>query len=334
MVAQSRRKLEQDGWQRELRAAYARPAELLAALDLRPAEVGLSEVAARDFPLRVPRPFVQRMIRGNARDPLLLQVLPRGLETAPASGFGDDPVGDLAAVRTPGLLHKYAGRALLILSGGCAVNCRYCFRRAFPYAGAVGRGRLEDALAVLAADASISEVILSGGDPLIWNDEALAALVQRLAAMPHLRRLRVHSRLPIVIPERATDGLCAALTGSRLPAVLVLHANHPRELDDAVLSACARLRMSGLVLLNQSVLLAGINDDATVLGTLSERLFEAGVLPYYLHLLDRVRGAAHYEVPRARARAIAVALRDGLPGYLVPRLVEERAGAAAKLPVA
>jgi EF-P beta-lysylation protein EpmB len=242
-----------------------------------------------------------------------------------------DPVGDLAARAAPGLLHKYRGRALLAMTGACAVHCRYCFRRHFPYADESAVRDPAPALEHIARDAGIHEVILSGGDPLTLSDRRLADLVRSLATIPHLRRLRVHTRLPVVLPTRVTDACLAALTQTRLPCVVVVHANHANEIDEAVGAAFANMRAAGITLLNQSVLLRGVNDDADALAHLSEALFEAGALPYYLHALDKVAGAAHFEVGESRALAVMDALRVRLPGYLVPRLVREQAGAPFKL---
>jgi EF-P beta-lysylation protein EpmB len=321
-------------WQRLLASAITDPAELLALLELPSELLPAARRAARDFPLRVPRGFAARMRKGDPRDPLLLQVLPLGEELREAPGFGADPLAEAGAMPVPGVLHKYQGRALLVTGGACAVHCRYCFRRHFPYGDAApGRGAFREALAYLAGDASLSEVILSGGDPLVLRDEQLAPLAARLAAIGHLRRLRVHSRLPVVLPERVDAGLLGWLGRGRLEAVLVIHANHPAEIDGAVLAALNRLRAAGVTVLNQAVLLRGVNDRADVLAALSGTLFGAGVLPYYLHALDRVRGAAHFEVAEADARALLDELRRRLPGYLVPRLVREVPGAPYKLPL-
>jgi EF-P beta-lysylation protein EpmB len=261
-------------------------------------------------------------------------VLPQLAELYEAPGFTDDAVGDLATMRAHGLLHKYEGRALLIAAGSCAVNCRYCFRRHFPYAGELAAAHAwREAVDCLAGDDSIREVILSGGDPLVLSTRKLTDLTDALRDVPHVIRLRIHSRLPVVLPERIDDAFCAWLSGLPLQRVVVLHANHPNELDASVEAACARLREAGATLLNQSVLLRGVNDDAAALAGLSERLFACGVLPYYLHQLDRVRGTAHFEVPDARARGLVDGLRARLPGYLVPRLVRELPGESAKTPI-
>jgi EF-P beta-lysylation protein EpmB len=286
------------------------------------------------FGLRVPRGYLRRIPKGDPDDPLLRQVLPLGAELLAAPGYGPDPVGDAAATARPGLLHKYRGRALLITTGACAVHCRYCFRRQFPYGETrIGAAQWGQIRAYLEADPGIDEVILSGGDPLVLSDQRLAELVQRLDAVAQLKRLRIHSRVPVVLPERIGPGLLAGLADSRLRRLLVLHANHPRELNAEVAAALAALREAGIDLLNQSVLLAGVNDREAILAELSERLFDCGVLPYYLHLLDRVQGAAHFAVDEAKAKALMQSLRARLPGYLVPRLVLEQAGAVSKTPL-
>lgn len=289
--------------------------------------------AAKDFPFLVTRAYADRMAKGDPADPLLRQVLPAAEEMLAVPGYGDDPVGDGAALAAPGVLHKYRGRALLITTGACAIHCRYCFRRAFPYADAqLHKSREDAALDYLAADASIGEVILSGGDPLLLSDERLTALLCRLAEIPHLKRIRIHSRVPLVLPSRIGAGLPSVLSGTRLQAVLVIHANHAQELDSTVDAALSRLRGEGVTLLNQAVLLRGVNDSVQALAELSETLFLQGVLPYYLHLLDKAAGTSHFDLPLAQALALHRELRDTLPGYLVPRLVREQAGQAAKTP--
>ena len=319
-------------WQRELAHVVTEPSELLGLLGLGEEWRAAAEAAARTFPLRVPRGFVARMRHGDPRDPLLLQVLPLAAELVSTPGFSTDPVGDHAALRAPGVLHKYQGRVLLTATGACAVHCRYCFRRHFPYEEANAsvdgwRGALE----VIGADVSITEVILSGGDPLTLSDRRLSDFVEQLARLPHVTRLRLHSRLPVVLPERVTTLLCDALTGTRLRVVMVIHANHAQEIDASVHRACARLIERGFLLLNQSVLLRGVNDSVEALAQLSEALFASGVLPYYLHQLDRVQSAAHFEVADETALALHAGINARLPGYLVPRLVREIPGAAGKM---
>ncbi|HJR11388.1 MAG TPA: EF-P beta-lysylation protein EpmB [Rhodanobacteraceae bacterium] len=320
-------------WRQSLRDAVTDPGELLALVGL-PQLASRLPVADAGFAMKVPRGFVARMRHGDPRDPLLLQVLPQLAELDDAPGFTDDAVGDLDAVAAHGVLHKYEGRALLIAAGSCAVNCRYCFRRHFPYAEELAAAHVwREAIDCLSKDTSIREVILSGGDPLVLSTQKLTDLTDGLHGAPHVIRLRIHSRLPVVLPERIDDAFCVWLSGLPFQRVVVLHANHPHELDASVEAACAHLREAGATLLNQSVLLRGVNDDADALTRLSERLFACGVLPYYLHQLDRVRGTSHFEVPDARARGLVDSLRARLPGYLVPRLVRELPGANAKRPV-
>ena len=320
-------------WRQLWRDAVTDVHELLALLGLQHL-AGRLPMADAGFTLRVPRGFVARMRHGDARDPLLLQVLPQLAELDEVPGFVTDAVGDMAARTGHGVLHKYQGRALLIASGSCAINCRYCFRRHFPYGEEMAAaGQWRQALEHLRQDDSISELILSGGDPLALATPKLEELSRGLAELPHVTRLRIHTRLPVVLPERIDASFLAWLGALPLQKVLVLHANHANELDASVDAACARLRDAGATLLNQSVLLRGINDDAATLSTLSERLFAAGVLPYYLHQLDRVQGTAHFEVDDAHALMLMDTLRARLPGYLVPRLVREVSGDASKRPL-
>lgn len=321
-------------WQQILAEAVTRPAELCDILGLDPALIAPALQAAEGFPLRVPRGFIARMRRGDPHDPLLLQVLPAGAELRAVEGFSLDPVGDMASRASTGLLHKYSGRALLVATGACAVHCRYCFRRHFPYSeeSALADG-WEAAVGHLRDDPSISEIILSGGDPLSLSDRRLTQLTDALKSAPHIRRLRIHTRYPVVLPERVDDGLLKWLSGLSLQKVVVIHANHANELNDEVHRACRDLESSGAMLLNQSVLLAGVNDSIAALAALSEALFAMRVLPYYLHVLDRVQGAAHFEIAADRALELHAGLMQTLPGYLVPKLVREVPGAASKTPV-
>ena len=316
------------------------PRELADATGLAPATAALldsadAREAARRFPLRVPRELVARMRRGDVNDPVLRQFAPSAEEIRPAAGWTVDPLAEAEASPVAGLLHKYRGRVLLIVTGACPVHCRYCFRRHFPYGEhALSDQALERAIDYVRADASIHEVILSGGDPLSLDDEALAALEAKLSAIPHLRRLRIHTRWPIAIPARVNAALLDWLGGSRLRPLIVVHANHPAEIDDGVVAALGSLRGRGLTVLNQSVLLRGVNDSADVLCALSESLDLAGVLPYYLHLLDPVEGAAHFAVGEVEARELVRSVAARLPGYLVPRLVREVAGEPGKTSLA
>jgi EF-P beta-lysylation protein EpmB len=307
--------------------------ELARILDLR--AQAISAGASGAFPLRVPRPYLARIRRGDPRDPLLLQVLPGELELEVVDGWVDDPLAetDPAVAVVPGVLRKYRHRALLVTTGSCAVHCRYCFRRSFPYDEARWSVRRGEALAWLREHDDVHELILSGGDPLTLTDTALASLVAEIESVPHLRRLRIHTRLPVVLPARVDGALLAWVERCRLPLAFVLHVNHPREIDEDVRIALSLLRRRGVQLLNQAVLLAGVNDRTEVLVQLSETLYDAGVLPYYLHLMDRVRGAAHFDVPEEGGRSLIAALRERLPGYLVPRLVREQAGAGSKTPI-
>jgi EF-P beta-lysylation protein EpmB len=321
-------------WQAAWREAVRDPRELLAMLGLESLAVGWSEAAARQFPLRVPRGFVARMRHGDRADPLLRQVLPVLDEDRLVPGFSLDAVGDGAARRGGGLIHKYRGRALLVATGSCAVHCRYCFRRHYPYADdSAAAAGWQEAVALVAADPSLHEVILSGGDPLSLADHKLAELTEALRGIPHVRRLRLHTRLPIVLPERVDAGLLGWLHGLPWPVTIVVHANHANEFDPAVDAAMAALRATGASLLNQAVLLRGVNDSVDALADLCERGHAAGVLPYYLHQLDRVAGAAHFEVPDGEALSLHAALAARLPGYLVPRLVREIAGEPGKTPL-
>jgi EF-P beta-lysylation protein EpmB len=312
-----------------------KPAELLGALELDPRLLAGANAANEAFALRVPPSFLARMKPGDANDPLLRQVLPLAEELDEQPGYVADPLHEHAAKRAPGLLQKYAGRALLITTQACAIHCRYCFRREFPYSEQADETgpRWAAALEAIAGDPSLEEVILSGGDPLSLSNERLKSLTDALVAMEHVRRIRVHTRHPVVLPSRVDAGLASWLAGIRQPVVFVLHVNHPNEIDADVRAACARLRSAGVTLLNQSVLLRGVNDDAGTLERLSGALMDAGVLPYYLHLPDRVRGTAHFEVAEREARALVAALAGRLSGYLVPRLVREIPGAASKTPI-
>ena len=321
-------------WQQLWRDAVRDPTELLNLLGLEDLAARVSPGAVRQFPLRVPRGFVDRMRRGDPHDPLLRQVLPLDDEDRQVPGFGLDAVGDLAASGGTGVIHKYRGRVLLVATGSCAIHCRYCFRRHYPYAEQTAAAAgWREALDYLAADTSVSEVLLSGGDPLSLSTAKLAEFTQALAGLPHVRRLRLHTRLPVVLPERVDEELLAWLSGLPWPVVVVIHANHGNEIDASVADALARLRGAGAQVLNQAVLLRGVNDSLPALSDLSERLFAAGALPYYLHQLDRVAGTAHFEVTDERARALHDGLAASLPGYLVPRLVREVAGAPAKTPL-
>lgn len=321
-------------WRQIWRDAVRDPRELLELLGLRDIATGMSQDAAHAFALRVPRGFVARMRHGDPADPLLRQVLPLDAECHPMEGFGIDAVGDGPARAGQGVIRKYRGRALLVATGSCAVNCRYCFRRHFPYAEeTAAAGQWHAAVALIAADPTIDEVILSGGDPWSLSTPKLAEFTTALVRVPHVRRLRIHTRLPVVIPERIDGELLQWLRNLPWPVTVVLHANHANEFDASVDAALAGLRAAGAMLLNQAVLLRGVNDSVDALAALSERGHRAGVLPYYLHQLDRVQGAAHFEVDDATACSLHRELAARLSGYLVPRLVREVPGDPGKRPL-
>lgn len=323
--------MQQANWQSAFRKAKTAPSTLLEDTGLSGIDLPLANQAAISFPLRVTEGFKHRINPGDERDPLLRQILPLAEEDQDRPGFSIDPLAESANQPVPGLLHKYHGRVLLVVTGACAIHCRYCFRRHFPYAESNPAGKLwQEALDYIAGDHSVSEVILSGGDPLTLTDDRLSGLAQALAAIPHIKRLRIHTRIPIVLPERIVDTLVDWLTGTRLKPVMVVHVNHANELDASVVPAIDKLKHAHIPLLNQSVLLKGVNDSAEALATLSERLFELGILPYYLHMLDPVKGTAHFEVDESRAKLIMQGLRELLPGYLVPKLVREIAGHPGK----
>jgi EF-P beta-lysylation protein EpmB len=320
-------------WQEALKDAVRDPEELCRLVGL-PQPAAGTRRAAREFPVFAPRTYIARMRYADPHDPLLRQVLPLEEELAAPAGYSPDPVGDLAAAVHPGLLHKYHSRILMVTTGACAVHCRYCFRRHFPYSeGPRSPQAWAGALDIIAADHSIGEVILSGGDPLTLVDAHLATLAKRLAAIDHVRRLRLHTRLPILIPQRVTSELLDWLRGTRLTPIVVIHANHAHELHGAAAEAVGQLVDAGIVVLNQAVLLRGVNDHIDPLTELCERLVDLRVMPYYLHQLDRVAGAAHFEVPETTGELLMQALRERLPGYAVPRYVRETAGAPFKVPL-
>lgn len=326
---------DERSWQRLLAGSVTTPEALLERLGLDPAQwLAGAEQGHRLFPIRVPEPYLSRMTRGNPADPLLRQVLPLAEEGQAAAGFVADPLQEAGATATTGLIRKYRSRALLMVTGQCAINCRYCFRRHFPYEDhRLSPADREQVVRTLAQDTRINEVIFSGGDPLVASDRLLAAWAEAIGNIPHIRRLRIHTRLPVVIPQRVCDTLEAWLSATRLQTVIVLHINHPAELDQVTRRALRRLSACGATLLNQSVVLRGVNDNAGVLCELSEALFEAGVLPYYLHAFDPVAGAHHFDVSDDEARSLVRTMLGDLPGFLVPRLVRETPGKAGKTPL-
>ncbi len=333
LLAFQRAKINNSGkpWQKILQECVTSVDELFQILEL-PTYLKAGALTANQlFPLKVPRRYLSLIEKANPADPLLRQILPLQEEHTYAKGFSADPLQELCYMNSPGIIQKYQGRLLLTLTGTCAVNCRYCFRRQFPYSAANPSNKhWRDSLSQIQADSELSEIIFSGGDPLIINDKKLAVLLNDLSAIKHIKRLRIHSRIPIFLPERITTQLVETLTHTPLSVILVIHSNHPKELDTYVANSLAILKKSGITLLNQSVLLKGVNDQASILVELSERLFELGVLPYYLHLLDKVNGTAHFDLPAARATDIYQEMLATLPGYLVPKLVRDTPGQSSK----
>ncbi|NQZ80794.1 MAG: EF-P beta-lysylation protein EpmB [Colwellia sp.] len=320
-------------WQQELANVVTDPKELLEILNISPDDYFQHFKARQLFPVRIPRPFIKRMKNGDINDPLLMQVMPLTQEFIVTDGFVEDPLEEHDTV-VEGLLHKYKHRVLMIVKAGCAVNCRYCFRRHFPYAdNSPNKARWQQALTYIAEHDEISEVIFSGGDPLMASDEHLTWLIKQIENIAHVKRLRLHTRLPVVIPQRITINLVEQLSMSRLKATIVLHINHPNEIDQILIDALEPLRKARIPLFNQSVLLKGINDNANVLAQLSEELFDNGIQPYYLHMFDPVQGAAHFNVTENDAIKIVKEMMAILPGFLMPKLVREIAGQANKTPI-
>jgi EF-P beta-lysylation protein EpmB len=321
-------------WKQALTDAITDPHELITLLELNPELLPKAKAAAKSFPLKVPLSFLNRIRKGDPNDPLLQQILPMGAELEVTPGYDSDPLQENKYNPVSGLLHKYQGRVLLTFTSVCGINCRYCFRRHFPYEeNNPGTQGWQKALDYIANDPSISEVILSGGDPLIANDQTFKNFTLKLAEIKTITRFRIHSRMPIVLPERITPEFISAITSNAFKTILVVHCNHPNELSPDVTHAMHLLTNAGIVLLNQSVLLKNVNDSAPTLIALSEALFKAHILPYYLHVLDKVQGAAHFDLSRDQSILLHTEMAKALPGYLVPKLVCEQPGAASKLPV-
>ncbi|OLQ69838.1 EF-P beta-lysylation protein EpmB [Photobacterium proteolyticum] len=323
----------EQNWLNDLANAISDPFQLLKTLKIDPTPWESGLAARKLFALRVPMSFVERMEVGNPYDPLLRQVLPLEEEFEVHSGYSLDPLEEQDNA-IPGLLHKYKNRVLMIVKGGCAVNCRYCFRRHFPYEDNKGSKRhWQTALDYIATQPEVSEVILSGGDPLMAKDHELQWLIERIDRIPHIKRLRIHSRLPVVLPARINEQLCMLLKQSRLQTVLVTHINHANEINNEFRQAMTKLKQANVTLLNQGVLLRGVNDSVGALSQLSEALFDAGILPYYLHVLDKVQGAAHFMVDDEQARKLIAGVLENVSGYLVPRLTREIGGRNSKTPL-
>ena len=329
------RKVEsvEQNWLNQLASGISDPAELLRHLEIDPTPWQDGFAARKQFAQRVPLSFVARMEKGNPEDPLLRQVLPVAQELEWHPGFSQDPLEEQDNAQ-PGLLHKYRNRALLIVKGGCAINCRYCFRRHFPYQDNRGNKAVwQKNLDYIAAHTELNEVILSGGDPLMAKDNELEWLISAIAAIPHIKRLRIHTRLPVVIPARVTDGLCTLLASTRLQVVMVTHINHANEIDAPFSEAVRALKQVGVTMLNQAVMLKGINDSVDAQVALSESLFDAGILPYYLHVLDKVQGSAHFHIADSEAKNIMAGVIERVSGYLVPTLTREIGGRKSKTPL-
>ncbi len=323
----------EQNWCLELANAISDPYLLLQHLDLSPDSLEVSLKARTLFAQRVPMSFIKRMKKGDPKDPLLRQVLPVLDELKQVDGFSEDPLEEQKKA-IPGLLHKYKSRVLMILKSGCAVNCRYCFRRHFPYEAHKGnKATWQQAIDYIKNSPEIDEVILSGGDPLMAKDHELAWLIAQLEPISHLKTLRIHSRLPVVIPSRVTDELVSLLAATRLQVVLITHINHSNEIDEALKKAMTKLRQANVTLLNQSVLLLGVNDSVDALKALSHALFSIGVLPYYLYVLDKVAGAAHFNISDEKAVELMHGLLKEVSGYLVPKLMREEAGKGSKTPL-
>ena len=324
---------DENSWQKDLRQVITDPKKLLALLDIDTDEYLQHFKAKKLFPVRVPLPFIKRMNKNDINDPLLKQVIPLSSEFVITDGFITDPLKEHETV-AEGLLHKYKNRVLMIVKAGCAINCRYCFRRHFPYQeNSPNKQRWQQALTYINEHSEISEVIFSGGDPLMASDEYLTWLVEQIETIPHVKRLRIHTRLPVVIPNRITNSLVHLLSHTRLKATMVFHINHSNELGEDFIKALEPLKKARIPLFNQSVLLKGVNDNAETLIKLSEEIFDIGVMPYYLHLFDPVQGAAHFDVNEEDAIKIVTKMLATLPGFLMPKLVREIAGQANKTPI-
>ena len=311
-------------WQEILADLITDPKKLLEILDLDHNSRPLGRAAMDAFPLKVPKPFVQRMEKGNWQDPLLRQVWPDIREEQDEPARFTDPLQESRFNKQPGLLHKYEGRVLLTAAPHCAIHCRYCFRRHFDYqANTPGRARWQSTLDYIRQDKSIQEVIFSGGDPLAASDNYLAWLLQEVDSISHVNTIRIHTRLPIVIPQRITLSLLQILSSLRCQLVVITHCNHANEIDGQAITALADLGSNGHQLLNQAVLLEGVNNELDAQLSLYRTLFKHGVLPYYLHLPDRVVGTAHFDVSDETGKQLVADMRKQLPGYLVPRLVRE-----------
>ncbi|UZE96979.1 EF-P beta-lysylation protein EpmB [Alkalimarinus alittae] len=332
MIPRTLDAVEVPSWKEILSNAISSPKQLSDHLNIPISSI--SSNANNDFKLFVPEPYLQRIEKGNIDDPLLKQVLPDHQEAISPPDYSKDPLSEDTYNAIPGLIHKYKSRVLLVSGASCAINCRYCFRRHFPYAdNRLSKEQWSSAIDYIHQHSELNEVILSGGDPLVSNDKQLHWLTTQISQIPHIKRLRIHTRLPVVIPQRVDESFIRWLSSIQLQKIMVLHINHPNEIDQYVKQAIKKIKETGTLVLNQSVLLAGVNDNAEVLTSLSEDLFDAGVLPYYLHRLDKIKGAAHFDLSQTKINEIYTDLLASLPGYLVPKLVAEIPHKASKTPL-
>ncbi len=323
-------KNEPQSWQKDVSNNFKQLDELLNFLDINKKDAQ-KFYQHKTFPIKITQFYANLIQKNDPNDPLLLQVIPQTLEQQSPDGYKTDAVGDLSAIKYPGLIHKYQGRALLSLTAACGIHCRYCFRRSFPYSdNTPDLSANSELMKYLKKNCDIHEVILSGGDPLMLSDKKLNSIMQSLDAIQHIKTVRFHTRMPSILPNRITSELLNRLSISSKHIVFVLHINHPNEINKDVMRACQKLKSINITLLNQSVLLKDVNDSSSVLKGLSNALFDAGILPYYLHCLDKVKGVAHFDTPRKTAKKLMVELKKQLPGYLIPKLVEEIAGESSK----
>lgn len=320
-------------WQQQLNQAISDPLKLVEALSLDPQVFELHIKARRLFAMRVPQPFIDKMKKGDQNDPLFKQVMPDNDEFLTPKGFSADPLGEQQTA-IAGLLHKYKTRVLVIFRGGCAINCRYCFRRHFPYGdNNINKQKLNDIIDYVKQNPQINEVILSGGDPLMAKDQHIQWFFDALSTIDTITRIRIHTRLPVVIPARITPSLTQLFATSNKKIIMVLHINHPNEIDETLINALKPLTEAKVTLLNQAVLLKDVNDEVQTQVDLSEKLFTANILPYYLHVLDKVTGASHFEVTEEKAKKLMREMIKELPGFLMPKLVREIAGQPSKTPI-
>jgi len=327
----SKTSLTPQSWQQQLATAFTNTTDLCQFLNLNPKDLPISQQATEKFALRVPQSYANRIKKNDPNDPLLLQVLPLSYELIRNAQYNNDPIGELAAIANPGIIHKYHGRALLINTGSCAINCRYCFRKEFPYADQqLRRGDEHNAIDYLQKNSEITEIILSGGDPLILSDTRLKQLLSAIKEIKHINRIRIHTRVPIVLPDRITPELITLLNQTDKKIIIVLHSNHPNEINSSIQAVTKQFIQNEYTVLNQSVLLKNINNSVNTLQQLSETLFDANIQPYYLHVLDKVTGTQHFNIPIQEAITLVNTLRNTLPGYLVPQLVQEQPGKPAK----